>query len=728
MMPPGVLKLREASVLSDLDVEFGRVLQRLARRAGEQLASPGVLLGAALASRAVQRGHVCLDLRGLDRRVLLDHNHEAVEVELPELKPWLGELEASPLVACVARPSDAGAKRSVPVAAFRPLVLDGAGRLYLWRYYDYQARLAQNLLDRRQPPAGHDQGGEQASGVDAASLARLGVDEATLRGSLARLFPKDAMEANREPNLQRVAALISVCSAFSVISGGPGTGKTTTVVKILAALVEQALVQGRRAPRILLLAPTGKAAQRLAESIASQLERLDLPAQVKSLIPTVASTIHRALGYQPRTPTRFRHGADEPMAADCVLVDESSMVDLALLTKLVEAVPRGARLILMGDKDQLSSVETGAILGDIFGPALSLQASGELYSPELVALAQRVTGDVLSSVDAAQKDRAVPIKNNQGQHPRVMRDCMVHLTRSYRYLAHSGIGGLARAINAGDSKQLIELVTAGSQDVRLVEGDQASLEEFVADQAVRCFSPYLRATTIEEKLALHAQARLLTPHRAGDVGVEALNQICERALLRAALIDPQRGGRGAGPGGEARRSVWYENQPILITQNEYQLELFNGDVGILQRDDAGQLRAWFPAARDGGAGRVRSVLPARLPPHETVFAMTVHKSQGSEFEQVLLVLPSKPSPVLTRELIYTAVTRAKRGVTIYGTREILAASVNQRVRRASGLSEALWGALPAADPALSSAQPAPDAASATLPSAPRKPEQLKFPF
>ncbi len=716
MIPPGMLQLRDAGVLSALDVEFARVLQRLGHGA-----TPGVLLGAALASRAVQRGHVCLDLRGLDRRVLLDRDHQAVDVALPELRPWLRELELSPLVACVntaalTRPTQASALPSLPHPGFRPLVLDSAGRLYLWRYYDYQTRLAENLLRRRQ-------------------IRQPAVDEATLRSSLTRLFPGEVVE---QPDLQRVAALISVCSAFSVISGGPGTGKTTTVVKILAALVEQAVCQARRAPHILLVAPTGKAAQRLAESIASQLQSLDLPAPIKALIPTVASTIHRALGYQPRTPTRFRHGADEPIAADCVLVDESSMVDLALMTKLVEAVPIDAHLILMGDKDQLSSVETGAILGDIFGPALALHAAGQLYSPELVALAARVTGDVLPNAKGLDTPSVSPSDptsadtsgaQDAAAPQRVMRDCMVHLSRSYRYASSGGIGGLAKAINAGDSRQLIQLVTSDAQDVCLVEGDQAKLEQQIAQQAVRCFSPYIRATTIEEKLALHAQARLLTPHRTGDFGVEVLNQICERALRREGHFNLQPlTGRGASPSGPARRSVWYDNQPILITQNDYQLELFNGDVGIMLRDDTDQLRAWFPATGSGATGQVRSVLPARLPPHETVFAMTVHKSQGSEFDQVLLVLPAKPSPVLTRELIYTAVTRAKRSVTVYGSREILASSVAQRIRRASGLSEALWGQLPTPSPSSPDATDAADAVSQTLPSAPREAEQLKFTF
>lgn len=655
-LPQSILDLQSAGVLGALDVEFARVLARLQPTEGD------VLLAAALTSRAVQRGHVCLDLRGLDQRVLLDQDEQPVEVELPRLQSWLEELRASPLVATPRtslRPA---------AATHRPLVLDGRGRVYLWRYYDYQTRLAENLTQR---------------------LGRhVPVDEPSLRHSLTRLFAGSV----EDPDLQRVAALVSASSAFSLISGGPGTGKTTTVVRILAAIIEQAESLGKDPPRILLLAPTGKAAQRLAEAITEQKATLQCEPWVRERIPTDSHTIHRALGYQPHSPTRFRYGASEPLSADCVLIDESSMVDLALLTKLVEAVPSHAQLILIGDKDQLSSVETGAILGDLFNPA---SVTG--YSPDLVARVAALSGDRLGK----------PRKSRAAEQRSSLADCMVHLTKSYRYSSQGGIGALARAINGGDPRAVWS-ACHDTQVVHFVAGEPEEVEPRLAELAVAGFRPYLEATDPEQKLRELTRFRMLAAHRRGRLGVEQLNLLCERAVARAGLVRLY--------SGQDQRASWYPGQPVMVTQNDYQLGLFNGDVGVVTRGRDGQLRAWFLGAVNAGeAPSLRGILPARLPPHETVYAMTVHKSQGSEFDEVALVLPPKPSPILTRELIYTAVTRAKRKVTLAGQRQVLESGVSQRIRRASGLSEMLWGfELPEE--------------TSSLPTAKRKAEQLKLPF
>ncbi|MEZ4371947.1 MAG: exodeoxyribonuclease V subunit alpha [Polyangiaceae bacterium] len=654
-LPQAVLELHAAGVLGALDVEFARVLERI------QPSAPNVLLAAALTSRAVQRGHVCLDLRGLDKRVLLDQDEQPVEVELPGLRGWLRELSHSALVATPATCLE-------PTAAdHRPLVLDARGRVYLWRYYDYQTRLAANLLER----LGRD----------------VAVDEQVLARSVSRLFAG----SREDPDLQRVAALVAASSAFSLISGGPGTGKTTTVVRILATLIEQSRALGKDPPRILLLAPTGKASQRLAEAITEQKSKLTCESWVSEAIPTEALTIHRALGYQPHSPTRFRYGASEPLSADCVLVDESSMVDLALLTKLVEAVPRHAQLILIGDKDQLSSVETGAILGDVFNPSTFAG-----YSPELVTRVASLSGDRLPKPKRARAGGRA-----------ALADCMVHLTKSYRYSSQGGIGALARAINAGDARAAWDSCQ-GRSGVSFIAGEPAELEPKLGRLAVEGYRGYLAATDPARKLEELSRFRMLTAHRRGRLGVEQLNQVCERALADAGLIRLF--------SGFEQRANWYPGQPILVTQNDYQLGLFNGDIGVVTRSEDGRLRAWFWSATSGETPSLRGILPARLPPHETVYAMTVHKSQGSEFDQVALVLPPKPSPILTRELIYTAVTRAKAEVTLVGQRAILEAGVSQRIRRASGLSEALWGF------------ELPEEAAVTLPTAQRKAEQLKLPF
>ncbi|MBX3181918.1 MAG: exodeoxyribonuclease V subunit alpha [Polyangiaceae bacterium] len=711
-LPLELLELRQQGALGAVDVELARALGRLVPSA-----TPPVLLAAALASRAVQRGHVCLDLPSLARRALLGHDDQPVTTRLPGTARWLGELGASPLVARVDPAALREVKQGEAEPEFRPLVLDPRGRLYLHRYFDYQRRLAANLLARltpREDAATDDSLTDDNPTDDVASRsfdAPLSPAEAALKAALCAVFEAPP----GEPDLQRVAALVSTHSRFSVLSGGPGTGKTTTVVKILATLVMQAIATGEPPPRCLLLAPTGKAAARLAESISRGRAALKLPDEVTRSIPTEASTVHRALGYQPRTPTRFARHADDPLMADCVLVDECSMIDLPLLTKLVEAVHPSARLILIGDKDQLASVEAGAVLGDLFNPAAALG-----YSAELTRLARRLTGDRLD-LDPEQAPPAVGAA-------RALRDSMVHLTKSYRYAQQGGIGDLARHINEGEPRPLKRwlerLASPGHEALRgdavaLIEPAPGELEEALSRLVVEGFTPYSQASGVAERLARLPAFRVLAAHRVGPTGAKQLNQLCEQALRRAGLLP-----RGAG-----ERTTWYEGQPILVTQNDYQLGLFNGDAGVIARGPGRELRAWFPAdvaapgaqlleAPVGDVHAVRSVLAARLPPHETAYAMTVHKSQGSEFERVLFVLPTQASPLLTRELLYTAVTRARRHVTVLGSRALFAESVKQRIQRASGLSEALWGA----------AAPAPGGGSAapTLPSVPSPAEQLKL--
>ncbi len=761
-LPPALLTLRQQGALGAVDVELARTLGRLVPSA----TSP-VLLAAALTSRAVQRGHVCLDLPSLARRALLGQDDQPVTTRLPSTARWLAELRASSLVALAELDGSANS------LAFRPLVLDPRGRLYLHRYFDYQQRLARNLLARLAPPeqAPAASAAPQVSQVDVqASAAPGAVSQVDIQASAppssvsqtdfdatqpapsvsqAPFPPLNSVEAVRsdalkrvfkaaqgELDLQRVAALIGLHSRFSVLSGGPGTGKTTTVLKILAALVFEALALGVAPPRCVLLAPTGKAAARLAESITRGRAELALPPEVAAHIPTEASTVHRALGYQPQAPTRFARDAGDPLLADCVLVDECSMIDLPLLTKLVVAVPQTARLILIGDKDQLASVEAGAVLGDLFHPATKLP-----YSAALTQLARRLTGDRLDleleqqasdRVSPSDEQRAAPgeeqgaegaLSGAPADHAHALRDSMVHLSRSYRYAEHGAIKALAGYINAGDPRPLkrwFKRLTStghaalGGDTVSLIEPSPGELEEALGRVVVEGFTPYFQASGVAERLAALHLFRVLTAHRVGPTGATQLNQACEQALRRAGLL----------PRGTSERATWYEGQPLLVTQNDYQLGLFNGDAGVIARGAGGELRAWFPAdvgapgaqeleAPAGDVHAVRSVLATRLPPHETAYAMTVHKSQGSEFERVLVVLPSQASPLLTRELLYTAVTRARSHVTLLGDRELFADSIKERVQRASGLSEALWGY-------------SESTATPTLPSVPEQAKQLKL--
>lgn len=624
-------RLATAGVLTPIDVHFAIALTELSPDE-----EPSVVLAAALTSRAVRNGHVCLDLPRALSTTLIDVEGQPVPwpIEGHSSHRWALELSTSPLVSMGERAT--------------PLVFDGGARVYLARYFHYQRALADRLTAR----------------VDARPEA---IDTERLRDGLARLLPTEGNGFVAHAQ-QRLAALVAVLRGLTVISGGPGTGKTTTVLRILALLQEQAIGRGDPPLRIRLLAPTGKAAARLVESI--EAGRADLPCEpaVREAIPREASTIHRALGYRPGAPTQFRHDADDPLPADVVLVDEASMVDLALMAKLMEAVPPHARVILLGDKNQLASVEAGAILGDICNAG---REHG--YSRAFADEIEQRLGPAFAP-EAHGPDRAG------------IWDCIVELTHSYRFSAEGGIGGLARAIGRGDADAVLaELGKPMSPEAAYApdgEGPDVALVSLTnADDpgiglrpgVVRGLSPMLREDDPMARLSALTAFRVLAPHRKGRFGIERLTTSIEATLEAAGLL------RTTEP--------FYDGRPILITKNDYQLDLFNGDVGIIGRGPDGRPRTFF-ALPDGGQ---RTLSPHRLPPHETVFAMTVHKSQGSEFDRVALVIPPAVSPILTRELLYTAVTRAKRRVVVHGHPQVIAEAVGRQIDRASGLRERLWG-------------------------------------
>lgn len=581
-----------------------RFAEALARATGE--ADGLAILAAAVASKFTGEKHVCADLALIAGRRLRDAEGRRLGgLRWPDLDPWIAAIAGSPFVGRDER--------------LAPLVLVGS-RLYLYRYWSYERRLADELRER--------------------STARAGAWSAEqLEVALDRAFPAtDPDGADR----QRTAAATALNSGIAVISGGPGTGKTATVARIVALLIEQALRSGDPPPRVALVAPTGKAAARLKESIraaktAEGGAALRCDEQVRSLIPDDGATIHRTLGYRPRTPTRFRYDASNPLPVDAVVVDEASMVDLALMTKLVEAVPRQARLILLGDRDQLASVDAGSVLGDICDAGVS----GE---PE---------------TDAS------PLAGS-----------VVQLVHSYRFGADSSVAQLACAINENRSEDALELLAAGGNvELReLTDEDRQPLYRAVAEAAYERYRSAQAADDPAARLAQFDGWRVLCAHRRGPGGAEWVNSAIEGRLAAEGLIDP--------------RVTWYAGRPVMVTENDYDVGLFNGDTGLTVEDPrTGGLRVWFVSA-DGGW---RTVAPSRLPAHETVFATTVHKAQGSEFDEVAVVLPPEVSPVVTRELLYTAVTRARLRVTIYGSREVVAAAIRSRTARLSGLRELLWG-------------------------------------
>ncbi|HEU4579557.1 MAG TPA: exodeoxyribonuclease V subunit alpha [Polyangiaceae bacterium] len=610
-------------VLSALDYHFARSLAALGG------ANEETLFCAALASRAVQLGHVCLDvtrvedLRFVDRAAQAELGEARAELVCPPAERLLAALRASPLCGSGEAPT--------------PLVLDARGRLYLQRYAQHERELATTLLARARP----------ASDID---LERLGE-------RLRRRFPRapDARAAALDPDPLELAAAVAALQRLAIICGGPGTGKTTTVVKLLALLQEQALEQTGAPLGITMLAPTGKAAQRLATSVSNGLGALELSEPVRAAIPAQASTIHRALG-GGRGSARFWHDAENPLPADLLVVDEVSMVDLVLLRQLVSALRPEARLILLGDKDQLASVEAGAILGDIYDAGAAAR-----WSEDFARRLQLATGLTVRATAEAP----------------ALGDCLVNLEQSHRYAADSGIGQLARAINRGDAEASLLLLEPGASspgDCRRYEPEaHASSGESALEQlALAGYRPFIECRDPAQKLALLESYRVLCAYRQGARGVERLNAEIEGWLARARLIDP-----------EAR---FYENRPVLVTRNDYGLGLFNGDVGVVVREGP-RLRVCFQ-----GAEGLRFLAPSRLPPHETVFAMTIHKSQGSEFNAVSVVLPETVSPLLSRELLYTAVTRARQRVDVLGTREVVRAAVSRAIQRASGLHDALWSA------------------------------------
>lgn len=598
--------LYRKGVIDALDLEFARFMGELTRDD-----SPELLLGCALASRAVGEGDVCLDLNQYAGQLLLWPELDRDAVYAPELSVWRRALRRNSVIG---EPGE-----------FKPLILDGNNRLYLYRYWSYEQQLAEELRQR----AGQ----------------MLLVDEERLRAGLRRLFPP---QRGLPVDWQKVAAALATLRGFSVISGGPGTGKTTTLAKILALLIEQA---SDRPPRIRLAAPTGKAAARMQEAIRRSKEQLAdrLAPATLAAIPEQASTLHRLLGAQP-DGVYFRYHRDNPLGLDVLVIDEASMVDLALMTKTVGALPPSARLILLGDKDQLSSVEAGAVLGE-----LCAQVDG--FTPAFARRLADLTGEKIGAGGAAMH---------------CLQDCIALLQYSYRFGADSDIGHLAEAVNRGDEPGIRTLC---QQPCATLNWRPAATPDELVERLLQGYSGYFQRVRerapVADVFAAFQAFQALCPQRAGPTGVENLNAMLE-SRIKARL---RRGGD------------WYPGRAVMITRNDYQLQLFNGDVGITLPDpaDENRLRVYFQEAD----GRLRGFPSNRLPTCEPVFAMTIHKSQGSEFDEVLLALPTHDSRVLTRELIYTGLTRARARVAIWGNLEIVLQSVRKLTQRSSGLREKL---------------------------------------
>jgi exodeoxyribonuclease V alpha subunit len=610
-----IRQLIASSAFSDLDRHFAAFIE--AQAGGEQ---PLVALAAALASCKRSEGHICLDLEMIAGSIFPDLPADGVNpIRLPHLKDWTKALRGSRVVGS---PGE-----------FKPLVLDARHRFYLHRYWEYEQTLAAAILKR------------------AADLPPQ-PDPLTLRQKLQALFPPEPGEA---VNWQCVAALAAVRRKFCVISGGPGTGKTHSLVLILALLLELERDQNLR---IAVAAPTGKAAARIQDSIRNVKATLACDDVTRAQLPERASTIHRLLGYLPDS-ARFRHDADNPLPYDVIAVDEASMVDLALMAKLFQAVPAPARVIFLGDKDQLASVEAGAVLGDICSAAAT----------DLVRT--RSTASLTSPIEnGTRRNASLPTKD-------ALADCVVQLRKNYRFGQQSGIYRLSNAINEGRVEDALQILgDCGANGAANLASTplprRAALKAALRERVIAGFGEFLNASDPLVALAALARFRILCALREGPFGVAGLNEVAQEILEEAGLIKPQ--------------SPWYARRPILVTRNDYNLKLFNGDIGLLLADgDSGEPRAFFP----GPDNTLRQFLPLRLPEHETAYAMTVHKSQGSEFDRVLLILPDRESPVLSRELLYTGITRARTSVELWFEEKVFRAALGRRVTRTSGLRDAL---------------------------------------
>ncbi|MGB0835459.1 MAG: exodeoxyribonuclease V subunit alpha [Psychrobium sp.] len=665
-----------------LDYQFARFIARFE-------SSPLVILAASLASYQSGQGHVCVYLDNQSQTSLFDikgFHHNALLVPIfdrvnTSAASWHNDMLNA-------------LQHSTCVGENAPLVLV-ENRLYLQRYWHSEQAICQFLKQRSTARAYGDikpylnklftidmdfcwqqLQALRAEGLSLHSFCSdyfhlredIGVDGAAMsqyllqvesKAELAELYQQ--FTPAQRLDWQQVAVAQASSSPFSVISGGPGTGKTTTVIKLLALLVAQAQ-DNNQALHIELVAPTGKAAARLTESITGAISRLNVDDTLKQLIPTQASTIHRLLGVIPHRQA-FKHNQDNQLHVDVLIVDEASMIDISLMSKLFDAIAPHTKLILLGDKDQLSSVEAGAVFADICQGI----SSGPNYSQQTQQWLSQQTGFVLDGVC------------HQGAQGTVIDDNLCLLQKSYRFNEKSGIGVLASAVNRSDIPALKAVWQAGFDDIKLHTQEKA--QSSVVKLAALGYRDYMlqaneitRETDVEALLTQLGKFQLLTPTKTGALGVDTLNEKIEQQLLKHGIIAPKQG-------------PWYIGRPVMITSNDHSLQLYNGDIGVVlppldENDAIGQNRVYFKMAD----GSIKSFLPSRLPNCDTVYAMTIHKSQGSEFDDVVMAMPESFSPILTKELLYTGITRAKRSVEIFSHAGILQKMALAQTTRYSGLA------------------------------------------
>jgi exodeoxyribonuclease V alpha subunit len=564
---------------------------------------------AALVSENNLLGDVCIDMKQyLDQPLFSSEKFPLQDLpQVTDFDQWRQCLLESP---CVGNPGET-----------TPMVLEHH-RLYLNRYWHYETQVAKSLLSRLTPL--HD------------------IDEQQLSQQLEQLFPDN--QSNSQLNPQIPAVTLAATRPFVAICGGPGTGKTTTVIKILAILLAQ-----HPTTRIQLAAPTGKAAARMMESVRLRMKDSYISAGIRELIPQQASTIHRLLGYRNH---RFHYSSTNLLPLDCLVIDEASMLDLTLMYHLLDALPDTARIILLGDRDQLASVAAGNVLGDITGHGQAIRPSTS-RAKQLPLLPDDLGATTLAP----------------GGEPAIS-DSIALLTKSYRFGKDSGIEALANMINRGQSNKAVELLQAKDSRLKLLSPVKDTVIPAALDWATRLYQPVLESDNVSQAMDAFDRSRVLAAIHSGPFGVNEINRLISTRLQPEYIAD----------------SDEYRGKPILITANDYELDLFNGDTGLLWPDQSGQLRACFRTMENS----IREIPIHSLPEYVTAWAMTVHKAQGSEFDSVLLILPShQESRSLSRELLYTAVTRTRHDLLIHSPIGVLSYACERPTQRASGLADKL---------------------------------------
>ena len=550
-----------------------------------------VLLAAGMACRAAEEGHVCIDLSRLAGGRIASDGERENHLRCPSLEEWLACLRASPLVGASGQ--------------WRPLILDRGHFLYLQRYHRDEQLIAELLHARAATPG-------------------LPTDTTPWARKLKRYFP-DAQPGATEG--QVAAGIVALQQRLCVISGAPGTGKTTTAARIIALLLD---VYADRPMRFALCAPTGKAAARLSEALRSAAAALAAIKKGPGQFPTEAATIHRLLGYGRG---RFVFNAENPLSADVVVVDEASMIDLSLMARLLEAVPAEARLIILGDHSQLSSVEAGAVMGDI------CQQGG-------------------------RKGSWTKIDNS-----------VIVLSHNYRFSARTGIGALIRAVNSGQGEAVLKRLQSDDATIGWIPAPLNPPARRQLQAAVlEGYGPVFAARSAEAALGALEHFMVLCALTGGPWGTDRLNRWIESLGRRAGWIET--------------RGAWYRGRPVMIRRNDYRTGLFNGDVGVVWPERVRgqrQIRIWFRTP----AGPLKAFSPSQLPEHQTAFALTVHKSQGSEYRHVILILPEQDNPVLSRELLYTGLSRAREKIGLVADANLLVRAISRRIERTSGLRAAL---------------------------------------